>query len=134
MLGRTLVDACVRRGLSHVPFSHLDMDVTDLKSVSGAIEKWRPWAMINAAGYVRVDRAEREPGLCRQVNAVGPAVLAFACRRRGVKLLTFSSDFVFDGAIRRPLVRVTAWARRMSTAGRKQKRNAGFSRSTRRPW
>src|SRR5205085_4596445 len=55
------------------------------------------WAVVNAAGYERVDRAEREPDRCFRVNAHGPALLAAACARHGAALLTFSSDLVFDG-------------------------------------
>ena len=57
----------------------------------------KPWAVINAAGYVRVADAEHEPELCRRENVLGPAVLAEACAERGLPLATFSSDLVFDG-------------------------------------
>ncbi len=39
-----------------------------------------------------------------QQNALGPAVLAAACARRGAHLLTFSSGLVFDGAKAAPYV------------------------------
>ena len=66
--------------------------------------RWRPWAIVNAAGYVRVDEAERERVACRRANAVGPAVLAAVCRKAGIQLVTFSSDLVFDGQRQRPYV------------------------------
>src|SRR5205823_1854885 len=67
-------------------------------------DSYRPWAVVNAAGYVRVDDAEREPEACFRANADGPAVLAAACASRGVQLLTFSSDLVFDGSKGAPYV------------------------------
>jgi dTDP-4-dehydrorhamnose reductase len=70
--------------------------------VTEALAHLKPWAVINAAGYVRVDDAERERNICRKANAVGPAILAAAARKAGIRLLTFSSDLVFDGARRAP--------------------------------
>jgi len=74
-----------------------------------------PWAVVNAAGYVRVDDAEQEPHLCHRVNADGAAVLAAAClERRG--LVTFSSDLVFDGNRAAPTWKVMLLHRLMYTA------------------
>jgi dTDP-4-dehydrorhamnose reductase len=70
--------------------------------VDGTLEQHRPWAVLNAAGYVRVDDAEHEPDRCFRENAIGPAVLARACAERGIRFLTFSSDLVFDGRQRAP--------------------------------
>jgi len=44
-----------------------------------------------------VDDAEREPEACMRANALAPALLAAACARTGARLVTFSSDLVFDG-------------------------------------
>jgi dTDP-4-dehydrorhamnose reductase len=53
---------------------------------------------------VRVDQAETDVRACRRVNAVAPAILAAVCRKAGIRLLTFSSDLVFDGAGSRPYI------------------------------
>jgi dTDP-4-dehydrorhamnose reductase len=74
------------------------MDIADPDSVARALAQHQPWAVINAAGYVRVDEAERDAERCYRENTIGPAVLAAACARHGVHLTTFSSDLVFDGA------------------------------------
>src|SRR5581483_1808730 len=96
--------ACERRGLAFRLLSRREVDITDAASVSGAIAGERPWAIVNAAGYVRVDDAEHDESACWRANAVGPSVLATLCQEHGVRLLTFSSDLVFDGATRRPYV------------------------------
>ena len=67
-----------------------------------ALDHFRPWAVVNAAGYVRVDDAERDEDGCRRANTIGAQRLAEACGRRGLRLLCFSSDLVFDGHARRP--------------------------------
>lgn len=96
-LGRAFVHACETRGLAHVALSRQELDVLDERAVRALLQRERPWAVVNASGYVRVDDAERDHRQCRLVNAIGPAVLAMACRRTGVRLTTFSSDLVFDG-------------------------------------
>jgi dTDP-4-dehydrorhamnose reductase len=70
--------------------------------VDAILRRVKPWAVINAAGYVRVDDAERDVEACRRANVTGPMNLAAACRRHGLPLVTFSSDLVFDGRERRP--------------------------------
>jgi dTDP-4-dehydrorhamnose reductase len=104
MLGRAFAEACERRGLAYVALSRLDLDIMNPGSVRCAIARVKPWAIVNAAGYVRVDTAERDRAACRRANAVGPAVLAATCRQSGIRLLTFSSDLVFDGNQRVPYV------------------------------
>jgi len=85
------------RGLAHVLLSRTGLDIADDGSVERAFDRYQPWAAINAAGYVRVEDAEREPDRCFRENAEGPARLARACARHGVAMVTFSSDLVFDG-------------------------------------
>ena len=53
--------------------------------------------MINTAGFVRVDDAEREKEACYRDNTRGPQLLAEACHKKGIRLISFSSDLVFDG-------------------------------------
>ena len=86
------------------------MDITDKESVDTALKELQPWAVVNAAGYVRVDDAQREVEACRSINADGPAILAQSCQEWGVALLTFSSDLVFDGNSLSPYVESNAVA------------------------
>ncbi|SIO21014.1 dTDP-4-dehydrorhamnose reductase [Vannielia litorea] len=55
-------------------------------------------AVINAAAYTAVDRAEEEPALALAVNGAAPGEIARACARRGLPLVHVSSDYVFDGS------------------------------------
>jgi dTDP-4-dehydrorhamnose reductase len=73
------------------------MDIADPESVEKILEGAGAWALVNAAGYVRVDDAEREPDACFRENTHGAATLATVCARHGVRLATFSSDLVFGG-------------------------------------
>ncbi|HKR01770.1 MAG TPA: family 1 glycosylhydrolase [Pyrinomonadaceae bacterium] len=107
-LGKAFARICEGRGLSYRLLTRGEMDIADIDSVDAALNNFRPWAIINAAGYVRVDDAEREPKRCHRENSHGPATLAAACAERQVQLLTFSSDLVFDGAKRTPYVESNA--------------------------
>ena len=103
-LGRAFARICADRGLEHELLSRAQMDIAILESVNAAIDRWNPWAIVNTAGYVRVDDAELENERCMRENATGPAVLAAACETRGIKLMSFSSDLVFDGEKSNPYV------------------------------
>ncbi|MBD0258867.1 MAG: sugar nucleotide-binding protein, partial [Cytophagales bacterium] len=101
-LGSTFGRLCGLRGIPYRTIARKDLDVTDPDAIRRAIRHYKPWAVINAAGYAKVDGAERNPDLCFRLNTHGPAVLAQACREHDVQLITFSSALVFDGNTRTP--------------------------------
>ncbi|MFL5187121.1 MAG: family 1 glycosylhydrolase [Microvirga sp.] len=103
-LGRAYSRLCDFRGLNHVLLSRQDMDIVNPKSVAKALDCYRPWAVINTAGYVRVAEAENDRQACFRENTTGAEVLAKACADLGIPLVTFSSDLVFDGTLDRPYV------------------------------
>lgn len=116
-LGQAFALACQIRGLRHALVSRQSMDIANAASVARAIARHRPWAIVNAAGFVDVDRAEREPSRCFRENTEGPSVLAGACRAAGIRLVTFSSDLVFDGGAPSPYLE-SAPAMPLSVYGR----------------
>jgi dTDP-4-dehydrorhamnose reductase len=96
-LGSAFARICEERNLAFRVLTRQEMDICDPASVENAIRRYRPWAIINAGGYVRVHDAEHDSDRCLRENAHGPVVLATACVRHGLRLLSFSSDLVFDG-------------------------------------
>jgi dTDP-4-dehydrorhamnose reductase len=101
-LGKAFAKVCVQRCIDYVLLSRGDCDIALPETIEKVINKYKPWAIINAAGYVRIDDAEQEPEQCFRENLKGPVNLAIACEKYGIKLLTFSSDLVFDGAKGKP--------------------------------
>ena len=97
-LGKAFAQICENRGLEYQLLNRQELDITDTQSIQAAIEKYKPWAIINTAGYERVDDAENNVHQCYRENTEGPATLAEKCKEAGIKLITFSSDFVFDGS------------------------------------
>jgi dTDP-glucose 4,6-dehydratase len=75
-------------------------DVCDLLTDDGSalLDALRPAAVINAAAYTAVDRAEDEPFAAFRLNGKIPGLLAKACKARGLPFVHISTDYVFDGA------------------------------------
>lgn len=103
-LGRAFAHICAARGIPFRLLTRAEMDIADPRSVQAALEELDPWAVVNTAGFVRVDQAEQESEACMRENSDGPATLAAECARRGAMFVTFSSDLVFDGRKARPYV------------------------------
>ena len=96
-LGKAFARICEQRGLSYYLLPRRELDIAEPESVKQAVERFEPWAIINAAGYVRVDDAEHDVDRCMRENVAGPANLASICADREIPLVTFSSDLIFDG-------------------------------------
>lgn len=80
----------------HAP-SRAELDLSDKESVMRVMAS-RDWAaVINAAAYTAVDRAECDPNSCWTVNAVWPAVLAEYAAKASVPIVHLSTDYVFSG-------------------------------------
>jgi dTDP-4-dehydrorhamnose reductase len=85
-----------------VPCARTDLDIRDASAVERVFAREGPAIVINTAAYTRVDDAEREPELARQINADGARNVAAAAKRVGSRLIHLSTDFVFDGSRARP--------------------------------
>jgi dTDP-4-dehydrorhamnose reductase len=94
VLGRAFAHACEVRG---IPYRALaPFDVADPISMRRAFRDLNPWAVINAGRHTRVDNSTRSYTLFGEERERARQ-LARECEQRGVQLLTFSSDLVFDG-------------------------------------
>ncbi|HKA91995.1 MAG TPA: dTDP-4-dehydrorhamnose reductase [Haliangiales bacterium] len=96
-VGRALARRGAALGHAVVAVGRSALDVTDRGAVDRTIASWNGDAVINAAAYTAVDRAETERERAFAANRDGAANLAAACARRGLKLLHISTDYVFDG-------------------------------------
>jgi dTDP-4-dehydrorhamnose reductase len=94
-LGLDLVDAFADHDV--VGLTRGELDITDEAAVATAVDALRPGLVINAAAATDVDGCESDPLGAHRVNALGPWWLARACERSGATLVTFSTDYVFDG-------------------------------------
>jgi dTDP-4-dehydrorhamnose reductase len=101
-LGRALLRICGARGLHAIATTRTDLDITSDAAIDQTMRDLNPWAVINAAGFVRVADAAQERDRCYAENTTGPERLAQACAARDLPFVTFSSDLVFDGQGARP--------------------------------
>jgi dTDP-4-dehydrorhamnose reductase len=79
-----------------------ELDLSDPESISEVLSRLAPDLIVNPAAYTAVDRAEDEPELAFRVNAEAPGIIAKWAAARGVPLIHFSTDYVFDGLGERP--------------------------------
>lgn len=97
-LGKAFARACGFRKIHYVLLGRNNLDITFPDQIENIITKYKPWCIINAAGYVKVDEAEFESKRCFNENAYGVQCLADYCEKNKIKLVTFSSDLVFGGS------------------------------------
>jgi dTDP-4-dehydrorhamnose reductase len=82
--------------------AHDRLDIADPAAVCAAVEAVSPDLVINAAAYADVDGVQRNRPQSYHANVAGPRNLALATASAGIPLMHFSTDYVFDGAKRRP--------------------------------
>lgn len=87
----------VPQGIELVCVDVDQLDITSAAAVNAFFEEHQPDALINAAAYTAVDKAETEKELAYAVNATGPRFLAQACADANIPMVQVSTDFVFDG-------------------------------------
>ncbi len=87
-----------------VGLTHAQADICNADAVEAAVRTYRPSAIVNAAAYTAVDRAELDVTGAFAVNELGAANLARTAARQGVDLIHISTDYVFDGSKRKPYV------------------------------
>jgi len=96
MLGRHICKKLSVAGIPHVA-TDVEIDITDPVAVSDFINRNKISWIINCSAYTAVDLAEDEKDKAFAVNADGVKNLAVAAKIKGVKLLHFSTDYVFPG-------------------------------------
>ncbi|HEV7279862.1 MAG TPA: family 1 glycosylhydrolase [Pirellulaceae bacterium] len=101
-LARSFEAACRIRALAHARLTRAELDPCDAVAVEKTLARHRPWAVVNASGFHRIEASEADPALCRRENVSGPVTLAAACAALKIPFVTFSTDMVFDGLLERP--------------------------------
>lgn len=85
-----------------------EVDLTDLAAAQRLVLEAKPAIVINAAAYTAVDKAESEPKVAQQINALAPGALAEAAKEVGALMIHYSTDYVFDGAKATPYLETDA--------------------------
>jgi len=97
LLGQALCMAMTRRGWTvHAP-GRADLDLFDRPAVEDYLTRTGADILFNTVAYTKVDQAEDEPSEAARLNRQLPLVLGQAARNAGVRLVHYSTDFVFNG-------------------------------------
>ncbi|WP_299964590.1 dTDP-4-dehydrorhamnose reductase [uncultured Roseobacter sp.] len=99
--GQVATELALRRP-DAVFLTHAAADLSDPEACAAALREHRPAAVINAAAYTAVDRAEEEEALATVINGDAPGAMAQACADLDIPLVQISTDYVFDGSGTRP--------------------------------
>ena len=105
---RWLAPEALAAGMKLVFAGRAALDIADGDAVARFLDGNPVRALVNAAAYTAVDRAESEPIAAACANTQGPAVLARVCRARGIALFHLSTDYVFDGRKTEPYTETDA--------------------------
>jgi len=84
--------------------THADIEIADIKSLKNILSTLKPEMILNTASYNLVPQAEQEPGKAFQINATGPLNLVQVCNDLGIRLVHYSTDYVFDGKKQQPYI------------------------------
>lgn len=96
-VGSELQRVSLPDGWEVVAIGRADLDLADLAAIAAKVAE-RPWtAIINAAAYTAVDRAEEDQVNAWIINALAPAAFGVACAKAGIPLIQVSTDYVFSG-------------------------------------
>ncbi len=85
-----------------VACDHADLDLSIPDQICSRVTEVKPDAIVNAAAYTAVDRAESDRDLAAAINATAPGILAEAAKKLGILLVHYSTDYVFDGTKKSP--------------------------------
>jgi dTDP-4-dehydrorhamnose reductase len=103
-VARSLRERGAAAGVEILPLARPEIDLARPRSIQAPLSALRPDAVVNAAAYTAVDRAESEREQAFAINATGAGAVAAAAAALGVPVIHLSTDYVFDGALDRPYV------------------------------
>lgn len=98
--------AAILRHRTHgtMPLTRDHLDLRDIAVIPGVLSGLRPDVLINCAAYTAVELAEEDEENARLVNAAAVEAMARWCWLNGSRFVTYSTDYVFDGAHAHPYV------------------------------
>lgn len=96
-LGHDVVEESQKRGIETIGVDVEEMDITDASKVEEVIKASNVDAVVHCAAWTAVDKAEDEVALCTKVNVDGTYNIAKVCKELDIKMMYFSTDYVFDG-------------------------------------
>jgi len=97
-LGREWMDYLQKSHHEGIGFGSGELDITNEGRLEQKIDEFKPDAIINCAAYTAVDDAEENRDKAFEINKTGAEILARTCKQAGIKLVHYSTDYVFEGS------------------------------------
>src|SRR5213075_570026 len=85
-----------------IGLNHADIEITDIDNVKNVLSSARPDIVLNTAAYHIVPEAEKFPDKAFHINGTGTLNLAKVCQDLGIRLVHYSTDYIFDGKKQKP--------------------------------
>ena len=98
-LGSEWIEVLKQKGVNVIGFSSQELDITDFEKVDNIVSELKPNLLINCTAYTNVDKAEQEWDKALAINAHAVGNLAQICKKNEIKLVHFSTDYVFSGSL-----------------------------------
>ena len=96
-LGRSLQIVLQEKNFQYLPLSSSELDITKLPQVLKVVKSANVDVILNAAAYTDVEAAEIETEKAFAINETGARNLAIAAHENNLKVMHFSTDYVFSG-------------------------------------
>lgn len=103
-----LIERGAAIGVDIVALGRPEFDLANAQAGMDAIAAAKPDAIVSAAAYTAVDKAETDEAAAEAVNANGPGVVAGIAAQLGVPVIHLSTDYVFDGSKPEPYIETDA--------------------------
>lgn len=102
-LGSVLSNLCVNKNLEFIATGKDDVDITDLEKLKQFLKNHPDIThIINCAAFTDLEQAEKNPDKAFLVNGLGAENVGALAQAFNLKLIHISTDYVFDGALKRP--------------------------------
>jgi dTDP-4-dehydrorhamnose reductase len=98
-LGSELIEVLQNKQIVVLGFTSMELDVTDYVRVNEVISEYKPSLLFNCSAYTKVDKAEDEWDKALAINGHAVGNLADICNKNGIKLIHFSTDYIFSGSM-----------------------------------
>ncbi|MFA5667821.1 MAG: dTDP-4-dehydrorhamnose reductase [Balneolaceae bacterium] len=96
-LGKEWEDFCVANNIEFKSSNSAELNIADPKQIEEVVHAFKPTVLINCAAYTKVDLAEDEKEKAFLINGEGAKNLAQICQNRNIKLIHYSTDYIFSG-------------------------------------
>lgn len=97
-LGKEWAAFCRKHNIEHAGFGSAGLDITNTADIERAAKDLHPDVIVNCAAYTKVDAAETEQETAYRINATALEFLSGFCKKNNIKLIHYSTDYVFEGS------------------------------------